>query len=262
MAKFILEDKVVYDSASHSLFLLDMRSTQATLAIPASLCLLVLLQNKDETVSLEQLLSFAWGTRGMTVSNNAIYQNISILRKSLSSFGLSPDIIKTVPKRGFVVSSKSFSELTLCSETEGVKENSSTESSSVTSDVNSRHKKRTSTIMVRMAVLILPILCLISFFGVYSLTRYNKELDSGYIYPEFSELYQKSDCHIYRNKSADNDFFFNSFIETHGLKCDEEKWWYIFNYPPAPQTFILRCSSDLLSAGGKKGVICSSDYYY
>lgn len=256
MAKFILENKVVYDADTHSLFLLGMRSTQTTLAIPASLCLLVLLQNKDEAVSLKQLLSFAWEDRGMTVSNNAIYQNISILRKSLMSFGLSPDIIKTVPKRGFVVSSESFAEFSLCSKTEG------DESSSVASDVKSKHRKCTPTTMFAMVVLTLSLVCMVSFFGVYNLTVYNDNLGSRYIYPRFYELYQNSDCHIYVNKSLNTDSFFKDFMEVHGLKCGKQKWWYIFNYPPVSQTFILRCSSDLLFSEKKKSIFCSSDYYY
>jgi len=70
MTKFILENKIIYDATTHSLSHLKQSSSQLTLAIPASLCLLALLQNKDEMVSLELLLSFVWTPRGVNVSNN------------------------------------------------------------------------------------------------------------------------------------------------------------------------------------------------
>jgi len=259
MTKYILENKVVYDSVSHSLLLLGMRNTQVALAIPASLCLLVLLQNKDEIVSLEQLLSFAWASRGMNVSSNTIYQNISILRKSLVSFGLSPDIIKTIPKRGFVVLSESFSEFLSPPETEG-----GTGISSATSDMQFKKTIITPEMTFTRVIFILTLtmLCILSFFGVYKLTIYTEDYGSGYIYPAFTEVHQDSDCHIYRNKSVLNDRFFERFMASHGLKCGVQKWWYIFNYPPAAQTFVLRCSSDLLSIKNSNDIYCISDYYF
>lgn len=265
MAKFTIEHKVVYDSATHSLFHVDRRDTQITLAIPASLCLLALLQNKDETVSLEQLHSFAWQSRGMNVSTNAIYQNVSILRKALVNTGLTGDIIKTVPKRGFVILSESFSAFDDIPEAE-------IELPVIPAEITpairepefqwegvKRGSKQSRGVFFSLAVIILS---LISFYGSYFFADITNTYSSQYIYPDFTELRQDGDCHVYRNVSLANDDFFYEFIKSHNLKCNDKKWWYFFNYPPSSKTFLLRCTSDVLTAKSNDNILCSSDYYF
>lgn len=260
MAKYILENKAVYDSVTHSLFYLGEINTQNTLSIPASLCLLALLENKDEIVSLDQLLSSAWTSRGMNVSTNAIYQNISILRKSLASYGLSEDIIRTIPKRGFVILSGNITGLEIVSETEKNNELNFVEVTPLINEMGARIEKCLKFKKV-ISFLTVAMICALSFYGTYIITSNNETYGSKYIYPDFIELNQDTDCHVFRNKSVRNDIFFKDFIEYNDLKCSEQKWWYIFNYPPALQTFVLRCSSDLLSERKGDEIICSSDYF-
>jgi DNA-binding winged helix-turn-helix (wHTH) protein len=259
MTKYILEDSVVYDSGSHSLFYTDRLDTQITLAIPASLCLLAMLQKKNETVSLDELLAFAWESRGMTVSSNTIYQNISLLRKSLINFGLSTDFIKTVPKRGFVILDNKFSEISNHIEdvnTPGIKENRYEVHEEKISHIIRESKTR---ILFFFIVLILT--CSTLFLVTYHLITVDEIDNSPYIYPDFTKINTSGGCHIFRNKSLLNDMFFSDFISEKKLKCEKERWMYIINYPPAPQTFVLSCSSELLST--KKGdILCQSAYYY
>ncbi|EQA1624959.1 winged helix-turn-helix domain-containing protein [Enterobacter asburiae] len=264
MTKFILENKVIYDSTTHSLFHVKQKTSQVTLAIPASLCLLALLQNKDETVSLELLLSFAWTSRGINVSNNTIYQNISILRKTLVNVGLSADIVKTVPKRGFVVNSENFSEFISPVLSEDKIANDSINVLTVTSDEKHTCKIQfINKIIHWMAFVIISVICcLLSFFGAQFLANYNSAYNSKYIYPEFQKFHQDASCYFYRNKSTKSNVFFEDFIASHEIKCNARKWVYIFNYPPASATFVLRCTSDILSFKKNDGILCSSDYYF
>lgn len=261
MAKFILEDKVIYDSSTHSLCINDRRETQVTLAIPASLCLLALLQNKDETVSLNELHAFAWQSRGINVSTNAIYQNLSILRKSLVKAGLSGDIIKTIPKRGFVILSTSF----LHAENESNPETPPAPGQHITpaidaphmtgAEVNSKKKKKYVLILMLLTV----VLSLLSFEAGKRLQKDGEK----FIRPTFSALHLNGDCHIYRNQSLRDDSYFYEFLNRNNITCGEQKWWFIFNYPPASKTLILRCSTDFLLKESKKDdVLCSSDYYF
>lgn len=48
-------------------------------------------------------MEVVWQSRGIVVSQNTFYQNISLLRKSLKKSGLSADIIVTVRSKGFIV---------------------------------------------------------------------------------------------------------------------------------------------------------------
>ncbi|MGX5107504.1 winged helix-turn-helix domain-containing protein [Enterobacter cloacae] len=260
MAKFILEDKVIYDSSTHSLFEIDRRETQTTLAIPASLCLLALLQNKDETVSLNELHAFAWQSRGINVSTNAIYQNLSILRKQLVKAGLSGDVIKTVPKRGFVILSESFLHL----ENENTTDVHSPVGQHATPAIDELPQANQDAITPgkhKGMLILLFVTVVLSLLGFEAGKRLQEESDK-FIYPSFSELTLSGSCHIHRNQSLRDDAYFYDFLAKNNFACGEQKWWYIFNYPPASKTLVLRCSSDLLSKKGNDDVLCSSDYYF
>lgn len=99
----LIRGQVVYEPHSHSLYYTNDASSQSSLSIPASLCLLHLLEHQGQLVSSKDLLEAVWKTRGMNVSPNTLYQNLSLLRKALKGFSLDDGLIKTVPKRGFMI---------------------------------------------------------------------------------------------------------------------------------------------------------------
>ena len=260
MKKYILEGSVVYDSETHSLFYSERLDTQITMAIPASLCLLAMLQKKNKIVSLEEFLAFAWESRGVTVSPNTIYQNISILRKTLIKFKISSEFIKTVPKRGFVIIGNKFSEINTDEEDERIdfEEKKNPTQGLKLPFRESINKKNLS--MFFSVVMIILICGATYFFKNQGVT--GKEINiPPYIYPEFTKVNKKDECHLFRNKSLISDDFFMDFTTRNGIKCDEKTWIYIINYPPAPQAFVLNCSSDLFSIEIKNKILCSSVYY-
>lgn len=262
MTKFILENIVVYDSGNHSLSFIDESDSQTTLAIPASLCLLAILQKKNETTSLGELLAFAWESRGMTVSSNTIYQNISLLRKSLSRFGLANDFIKTVPKRGFVVLGTKF--FVMANDTE-IDSLVGVEKDLVVINKNTEiidREKSPRRVGILFFMLTAIVVCGMFFLCTYKITTGNEIKNSPYIYPEFTKLNYAGECHIFRNKSLLADVDFVNFISGNDIDCNQQSWLYIINYPPAPQTFVINCSSDLLSADNKHDILCKSQYYY
>ncbi|PIJ48300.1 hypothetical protein BL250_17690 [Erwinia sp. OLTSP20] len=71
------------------------------ISTPASYCLMLLLEKRDQLVSHEELYECAWRRFGMEVTANTLYQNISELRKALKSCGIQEKIIQTIPRRGF-----------------------------------------------------------------------------------------------------------------------------------------------------------------
>ncbi|MQK22569.1 transcriptional regulator, partial [Escherichia coli] len=61
------------------------------------------MRNQGRIVTQAELLQNAWGERGMSVTPNTLYQNISLLRKSLNRFNVNGTLIQTIPKRGFMI---------------------------------------------------------------------------------------------------------------------------------------------------------------
>ncbi len=101
---YLINHVVIFHSEEHRLVpVKGHNGVETSLNIPASRCLLLLIERKNTVVSKEDLFDKAWEQRGTYVTANTFYQNISLLRKALKSVGLPEEIIKTVPKRGLML---------------------------------------------------------------------------------------------------------------------------------------------------------------
>lgn len=99
----IINQEVIFNANMNELRSLTGNGECISLNAPTARCLLLLLQNKGKVISRDEFLASVWETRGVVVSQNTFYQNISLLRKSLVRAGLSEDIIITVRQKGFSV---------------------------------------------------------------------------------------------------------------------------------------------------------------
>lgn len=102
---FIINDEIIFDANSFELKSLVNVGETIILNAPTSRCLQLLIEKKDEVVSRDDFLEQVWQARGIVVSQNTFYQNISLLRKSLKNAGLTDDIIITVRRKGFCLAS-------------------------------------------------------------------------------------------------------------------------------------------------------------
>lgn len=105
--EYIINGEVVFDVNDNGLRPLGEHGERVSLNAPTARCLQLLLESHGKIVSREEFLDTVWKTRGVVVSQNTFYQNISLLRRSLSKAGLSKDIISTVRQQGFVLTSDS-----------------------------------------------------------------------------------------------------------------------------------------------------------
>lgn len=99
----IINQEIIFNANMNELRPLAGNGESISLNAPTSRCLLLLLQNCGKVISRDEFLAAVWETRGVVVSQNTFYQNISLLRKSLLKAGLSEDIIITVRQKGFSV---------------------------------------------------------------------------------------------------------------------------------------------------------------
>ena len=103
MNLFMINGEIIFDAHSCELRPLDDQTRIITLHAPTARCLQLLLEKRGEVISRDSFLEVVWQSRGIIVSQNTFYQNISLLRKSLKKSGLSADIIVTVRSKGFIV---------------------------------------------------------------------------------------------------------------------------------------------------------------
>lgn len=102
---YMIDDKIIFKVNENILEPAAESGERIILNSPTARCLQLLLESNKEIVSREQFLEVVWRSRGIVVSENTFYQNISLLRKSLKSAGLTKDIITTVRRKGFRLSS-------------------------------------------------------------------------------------------------------------------------------------------------------------
>lgn len=105
--EYIINDEVIFNVNMNELQPVGGSGESVTLNAPTARCLQLLLESNGNIISREEFLDIVWKTRGIVVSQNTFYQNISLLRKSLVKAGLSQDIIVTVRQRGFVLAADS-----------------------------------------------------------------------------------------------------------------------------------------------------------
>lgn len=102
---YIINSRVAFDPAAGTLHDINNPDRAVALHSPASRCLLLLIERAGSIVTQQECMDIVWQSRGMLVSANTFYQNISILRKGLKKTGLESDPVVTIPRIGVTLAS-------------------------------------------------------------------------------------------------------------------------------------------------------------
>lgn len=99
--KIIINKNIIFEPEKK---IISGKKGEIKLSASATLCFEILIENAGVLVTHNQLYDFAWRRFGMEPTSTSLYQNISMLRKSLKKIGMHENIIRTMPRRGFLVS--------------------------------------------------------------------------------------------------------------------------------------------------------------
>ncbi|MCS4492674.1 winged helix-turn-helix domain-containing protein [Pantoea sp. B623] len=80
------------------------RGRPVIISASASMCLELLIENAGQLVTHQKFYNFVWRRFGTEPASTALYQNLSALRRALNKAGLQEDIIRTMPRKGFILS--------------------------------------------------------------------------------------------------------------------------------------------------------------
>lgn len=104
---YCINNNVIFDPLKHTLTTSKFYPEKDTkLNQPTSRCLLLLIERRGDVITQEEFMNEVWRKHGMEVTVNTLYQNISILRKTLKRVGIDENIIITVPKKGITLSAQ------------------------------------------------------------------------------------------------------------------------------------------------------------
>lgn len=98
--KFIINELVVFHPEQHRLLPLGNRGKETALNVPASRCLLLMLQRPGIKINKTTFFNEVWENNGQYVTANTFHQNISLLRKGIRNAGIRIPVIQTIPKYG------------------------------------------------------------------------------------------------------------------------------------------------------------------
>lgn len=102
---YVINGYIDFHPTSSTLHDLNNPKNVVVLNSPAARCLLLLIERLGSIVTQHDFLEIVWEKRGMQVSSNTFYQNISILRKGLKKIGLTGNVVVTVPRIGLILAS-------------------------------------------------------------------------------------------------------------------------------------------------------------
>ncbi|NRH23226.1 winged helix-turn-helix domain-containing protein [Pantoea stewartii] len=101
--KITLNEYLVFEPDKKTI---SHKDRKTTIGASASMCLELLIENVGRLVTHQQFYDYVWRRFGTEPASTSIYQNISALRRALIKIGYEEDIIRTMPRKGFLLSPK------------------------------------------------------------------------------------------------------------------------------------------------------------
>lgn len=102
MSNYYLLNNVRFLPRERTLFN-DESGEKVVLTNISAKCLLCFCERYEKLISHDELIEFVWDVQHKTVRYNSLYQVLLILRRSLAQVGLSQEMIRTLPRKGFIM---------------------------------------------------------------------------------------------------------------------------------------------------------------
>lgn len=217
---YLIDNKIIYDSHSREISKIDNPARKVKLSKIGAQCLQILIDAKHQMVSQDNISENIWGTKGIIVGSNTLYQHIYILRKNLNDLGADKGMIRTIPRQGVTIP-ETFS-IDLISknpeyiECDNYKQESVNDKVSPT-EINAYFKKNHQTFIFNK-----PIYYVYFVLGAIALIFYLYS-DSSAFSGDYTYLGQYKNCEIYRYSDDFKLSDIKSKIINRGMSCDSSK---------------------------------------
>ncbi|HAT1648540.1 TPA: hypothetical protein I8Y12_004490 [Raoultella planticola] len=284
---YVINDCVTFKPATNMLRNIHNPALRATLNVPASRCLQLLINNIGNIVTQQDFMDIAWRQSGMKVTTNAYYQNISILRRSLIHTGLGDNTIITLPRIGLTLAAGTQIRK-LVAETAPDAETEAGQSDEKTVVKEYRHQPpdiiRPTTCEYARQVppspavnhrLLLPsliriniyrmcfsvksgILLAISLIFIALLFSYLTEIKDNY-FSDYVKIATAQRCNVLSEKAVSESLkieVLNKYDKHITRDCVNYPWVYITTLAEFPRTSIIRCNKPFTQS-----TLCISEYF-
>lgn len=242
MEKYTINGIVEFTPQRSVLILIADETKAVSLNMPASRCLLLLIQQDGKNVARETFFEEVWIKHGAQVTSNGFYQNISLLRRAFKELGVEEDIIITVPRVGVrleaTLTMTEFqpdeAEKTPVAEEQRphVDEPGHKEVAAASVPGKKRLRPRSSLLWGLAALLS----CLVGGFVAWY-TEFDSYLQSYVpINAKFSQQ-----CHFFANNDVVDHVRHATFINRSKFDCEKYSWIYLTLYPGGARVSVISC---------------------
>lgn len=270
--KFTINKIITFEPEKKSI---SGKNSTVPVSASAALCLELLIINIGELVTHEQLYDFAWRRFGMEPTSTSLYQNISNLRRALNKSGLNEGIIRTMPRRGFLLSplteivretytpdTETLPDLTTAGGVDrGEKEVFLPPTSEVSEKPTTRRSDTKTTASTekkikRMAaygigLMLIFLLILAPLYLNKAETLQNNSLFVPFMHSDRCSIFVNRDSRLSSEE-------IHKFVSVLNISCQTHRYFYITTYKNADRASVFMCQNSLLE---KENAWCHSDYY-
>ncbi|MDU2380605.1 MAG: winged helix-turn-helix domain-containing protein [Enterobacter cloacae] len=249
---YIINGVVEFHPAASTLRDLNNPEQVVVLNSPAGRCLLLLIERAGSIVTQQECMDIVWQRRGMMVSPNTYYQNISILRKGLKKVGFETDPIVTIPRIGLTLASDTqitIKETLLPSAEPDAPVQTVQEEVSVPQPVAPAVKRR-----IWLPGVLLGLLLFISVVVISHSRAHDNYFVDGY---RFTTM--MGECRLYFARDIETPQDREkalSYAAPFKDECSSYPWVYISGYTLLPRASVIRCDRAMTEPNR-----CMSDYF-
>ncbi|WP_193138594.1 winged helix-turn-helix domain-containing protein [Klebsiella aerogenes] len=237
---YIVDDVVEFSPHEHTLYS-KVNGNKINLLASASECFLCLLEKHGQLVTKKELVHIGWEQYNLHVSDSTFNQNIFTLRKALKDCGLNYEIIRTVPRKGLLVS-ETIKITPPGSKVEYVDDIHPADDQNEVGDALSIKNNFNFPYAIKLQLNLFFILLIIACTGGI-LTGLYITFPASYI-SSYKVISEGGDCHvkidILRSSLAD----YKKFISSYNLHCKKNEHVYFSTYQYVPRISVLRCRYD------------------
>lgn len=262
---YLINDKVIFDTRLNILIDKENSTLKITLNRPISRCLVLLIERKGEIISQEDFFEFVWRAHGAKITANTYYQNISILRRTLAQMGLGDEIIKTVSRKGLmlsqsseivrVTSSRIPARLPVPEPNEPASSEHEVKKDSVE---DARHptlsSQRTSALKQHHLYYIFAAIVVMIFITTGLIKNFNTK--STDFFSHYKYVKSIKSCQVYSNHTFSGNE--KLMLKERDIDCGSDKIIYLSYYYFSPEIHLLSCKN---KKEEKEFYSCMSYYY-
>lgn len=240
---YVIDMRVRYRPNDGVLWLVDDDSSAITLTVMMNRLFLFLLERRGSTITRDEILAEVWDAWGLRSSNNTLNKYISELRRIFSVFGVSAELIVTVPRVGYMFNGDV-----------DVQSDGESSLSKMTREEDDGERKTRKT-WKKLMLLLMAGLLVVANYLMFSIASNSNTIPKKQSATPKEYIFSFDGCPVYTVRknaitlSGSRETFFIELLRSKGMTCHAGESFLLtpsdaYLYTHSGRVFIARCAKD------------------